>query len=119
MRRLRVVLVAALAIAAVAGVQVSLAVGDDGRGGGEGNGPNAGARGTQQRVNFVTVCDFSHRNRDDVIIFPGPARPVARSHVLRQHVDGCGLDPREPSRGRHDVRALGGHGGLLGADPAP
>jgi hypothetical protein len=78
MKRLRVVLVAMLGVAAIVGVQVSLAGGggrgdDPGQGMlvGHGPGQGQGGRGALQGVNFVSVCRFSHRNQDDVIIYPG------------------------------------------------
>ena len=81
MKRLRVVLVAMLGVAAIVGVQASLAGGGggDGRGDdpgqgmlvGHGPGQGQGGRGALQGVNFVSVCRFSHRNQDDVIIYPG------------------------------------------------
>ena len=45
-------------------------------------------------VNFVSGCRFSHRNTDDPIVYPGPARQVARPHVHRQRHDERVLDAR-------------------------
>jgi hypothetical protein len=77
MKRLRWVLVVALVAAVAVGVPLALgASGDD-------NQRSQGARGAESRaalqgVNFVSVCRFSHRNQDDLIVFPG--QPGASTH---------------------------------------
>ena len=75
MRPMRLVMVLALALAAAAGVQVALAgSGDSQRPTGS---PSAAEVRLLQGVNFIVSCDFSHRNADDVIIFPGLDLAVA------------------------------------------
>jgi hypothetical protein len=73
MRPVRLACVAALALAAVVGVQVALAApGEE-----PPAMPSAAERRALQGVNFVVTCRFSHRNTDDLIIFPGAP---GRSH---------------------------------------
>jgi hypothetical protein len=69
MRRLRLALLLVLVAGAAFGVQASVAHvrnGNDGLPETVAAGGLAALRG----VNFVTVCGFSHRNRDDMIVFP-------------------------------------------------
>jgi hypothetical protein len=68
MRRLRLALLLVLVAGAAFGVQASVAhVSEDS------NGPPGSVVGLAalRGVNFVTVCEFSHRNQDDMIVFPG------------------------------------------------
>ena len=69
MRPVRLVAVAALALAAVAGVQVAIAAREEPRR--LNDQPTAGEIRPLNGVNFVVACGFSHRNTDDVIVFPG------------------------------------------------
>ena len=70
MRRLRPILVVALVACATIGVSAAVAhvrgAGETGAAGGDGM-PALRLAG----VNFVTTCGFSHRNQDDLIVFPG------------------------------------------------
>jgi hypothetical protein len=66
---LRVAIVAALALATAVGVQVAL--GSSSTGGGAKHGPRPQGLDDLAEVNFISACRFSHRNQDDVIIFPG------------------------------------------------
>jgi hypothetical protein len=70
MRRLRLALVLALVVGAAVGVQAAMA---HVRGGAGGPPDSAGGAPPPRLlgVNFVTTCGFSHRNQDDLIVFPG------------------------------------------------
>ena len=86
MRPIRLVIVLVLALAAAAGVQVALAgSGDSQRPTGS---PSAAQVRLLQGVNFVVSCDFSHRNADDVIIFPGkPGKSHDHTYVANTTTD--------------------------------
>jgi hypothetical protein len=77
-KRLRLVFVFVLAAAAAVGVPFALGASGDRSGGPrEGSRPDGG-RAALEGVNFVSVCRFSHRNQDDLIVFPG--QPGASTH---------------------------------------
>lgn len=69
MRRLAPLVLLALAVAGIATTAIGVAATSTRSGGG---GPGGGARGV-----FAVRCEFSHRNTDDLIVFPGQA---GRSH---------------------------------------
>ncbi len=76
MKRLRLVLVLSLVAAVAVGVPLAIASTDTHRFGG-----SAERRAALEGVNFVSVCGFSHRNRDDLIVFPGQPGKSTHDHT--------------------------------------